>query len=208
MNVKEFIDAMGLACPKPVILTKKALDAMTDGQTETKVDNEVAKNNLLKLAESMNAPAQAREEDGAYFVVIEKGAQSNEVADETVHCEMYKDAPATGKRTIAIMTNELGHGDPELGKLLMKSFIYTVSETAPLPTSLLFVNGGVKLTTTGSPVLDDIKAMHEAGVEVISCGTCLDFYGLKEDLLVGEISNMYTIYEKMRDTDQTLVISS
>ncbi len=203
----EFIDAMGQACPKPVIMTKKVLDQMAEGSTETKVDNEVSVNNLLKLAESMGIEASSREEDGAFFVTMHKGQNATEVSDDTISCDMA-DVKATGKRTIAIASDKMGSGDPELGAILIKSFMYTVAQTTPHPTTMLFYNGGVKLTTKDSPVIDDILELANAGVEIISCGTCLDFFGLKDDLLVGEISNMYTIYENMRDTDQTLVIGS
>lgn len=101
----------------------------------------------------------------------------------------------------------MGHGDEKLGAILIKSFLYTVSQTAPLPKTIVFFNGGVKLTCEGSEVLDDIKSMADNGVKIISCGTCLDFYGLKEKLAVGEISNMYTIYETLEKADRNIVLS-
>lgn len=93
-----------------------------------------------------------------------------------------------------------------LGEILMKSFIYTVTETEPLPKTIVFYNSGVYLTVKDSPVLDDIKVLAENGVEIISCGTCLDFFGLKEELAVGEISNMYTIYEAIKNAGRNMVI--
>lgn len=100
----------------------------------------------------------------------------------------------------------MGKDNAELGKILMKSFIYTVSETSPYPKCLVFYNNGVRLTCEGSPVLDDIKKLEDLGVEVISCGTCLDFLNIKDDLRVGSISNMYTIYEKLKDPANNIII--
>ncbi len=94
----------------------------------------------------------------------------------------------------------MGGGSEELGKILMKSFMYTLTEATPFPSTLLFYNSGVYLTCEGSEVLEDLKTLEAEGVEIISCGTCLDFYNIKEKLQVGEISNMYTIYEKLKKT--------
>lgn len=100
----------------------------------------------------------------------------------------------------------MGKDNAELGKILMKSFIYTVSETSPYPKTLIFYNEGVRLTCEDSQVLDDIKKLEDLGVEIISCGTCLDYLNLKENLKVGSISNMYTIYEKLKDPASNIII--
>jgi selenium metabolism protein YedF len=107
---------------------------------------------------------------------------------------------------IAITADTMGKGNEELGKILIKSFVYTVSETPPYPKTMVFYNGGVRLTCQGSPVLDDLIRLEDKGVEIISCGTCLDFLELKDKLKVGSISNMYTIYEKLREPKNNLII--
>lgn len=181
------IDAKGLVCPKPVILTKKALDDTENKVVETTVDNEVAVENLKKLAESMKCDYKTETlSDQEFRVTITKNDQEEDF-------ETGKEGPYT----LAIGNEFMGGGEDELGKILMKSFLYTVSETKPYPTSMVFFNSGVKLTTEGSESLEEIKKLESEGVEIISCGTCLDFYELKEKLEVGSISNMYTIYEKM-----------
>lgn len=181
------IDAKGLLCPKPVILTKKALDDEANEAVETTVDNEVAVENLKKLAESLKFDYKTETiSDKEFKVTIMKN-------DNASSAEEVQEGPYT----LAIASNFMGGGDDELGKILMKSFLYTVSETKPYPTTIVFYNGGVKLTTEGSESLEEIKKMEAEGVEIISCGTCLDFYELKEKLEVGSISNMYTIYEKL-----------
>lgn len=188
------IDARKLACPKPVILTKEELDAMETGVVCTLVDNKVATENLSRLAESMGLKATVEEVGEDYKVTINKDHAVEVKADDETF-------------VIGVGTNVMGHGDEKLGAILIKSFMYTVSQTAPLPKTIVFFNGGVKLTCEGSEVLEDIKNMADNGVKIISCGTCLDFYGLKEKLQVGEISNMYTIYETLEKADRNIVLS-
>ena len=201
--MKKIIDAKGLACPKPVILTKKEIESTEEGIIKTIVDNEIAKDNLSKLAKSMGLEYKVDQDvDGNYEVSINKVGKGDFTPTETIKPMGRVNDGAV----ILIPSDIMGSGDPELGKILMKSFIYTVSETKPYPKAMLFYNSGVKLTIKSSGVLDDLLNLEEAGVEIISCGTCLDFYDLKDELGVGEISNMYTIYEKMSGTQNTITI--
>ncbi|TJX67721.1 sulfurtransferase-like selenium metabolism protein YedF [Soehngenia saccharolytica] len=194
------IDARGLECPKPVILTKKELDSIKEGKVRTTVDNEVARENLIKLAKSQNADFEVEELEGGLFAVtIEKKA--------SIETENHKKMVEVDENfVIAIQSEHMGRGDEKLGKILMKSFIYTVKETKPYPKTMLFFNSGVKLTVAESEVLDDLKALENEGVEIISCGTCLDYFNLKDKLEVGSISNMYTIYEKLRNSTNVVTI--
>ncbi len=191
--MRKEVDARGEACPKPVIMTKKELDNLHEGIITTIVDNEVAKDNVSKLANSLGYDYDVdKKSDTEYYIHITKG----EVKDEANVCipDTFKDL------TIAFASNTMGGGSEELGKILMKSFMYTLTEATPFPSTLLFYNSGVYLTCEGSEVLEDLKTLEAEGVEIISCGTCLDFYNIKEKLQVGEISNMYTIYEKLKKT--------
>lgn len=197
------INAMGKPCPQPVILAKKALDALGEGAVEIQVDNETSVFNLTKFAANMGAKADTRKEKDAWFVTIMKQQGHETPAEDDIRCEPLP--PSTAPRGIAIGSARMGHGSDELGDILMKSLIYTISQTEPLPEAILFFNGGVHLTTEGSPVLDDLTAMQEQGVTLISCGTCLDFFHRKELLQVGEISNMYTIYETMRELNALVI---
>ncbi|NMA87035.1 MAG: sulfurtransferase-like selenium metabolism protein YedF, partial [Tissierellia bacterium] len=165
----------------------------------TIVDNEVAKDNVSKLANSLGYDYDVdKKSDTEYYIHITKG----EVKDEANVCipDTFKDL------TIAFASNTMGGGSEELGKILMKSFMYTLTEATPFPSTLLFYNSGVYLTCEGSEVLEDLKTLEAEGVEIISCGTCLDFYNIKEKLQVGEISNMYTIYEKLKNPMNTITI--
>lgn len=195
--MKNQIDARGMDCPRPVIMTKKELDNLKTGSITTIVDNEVARENVSKLAASMGYSFSVEEKDGDFYININKDGEKIEEVKED---RKLKDM------TIGIASDTMGSGDDTLGKILMKSFIYTVSETEPYPSTIVFYNGGVRLTVEGSEVIDDLIALEKKGVEIISCGTCLDFLELKEKLKVGSISNMYTIYEKLKDRDSNLII--
>lgn len=194
------VDARGEACPKPVIMTKKELDKMEEGILTTIVDNEIARDNVSKLANSLGLEYEVDEiSDKEFHITITKGEGVVDTKEST--SDDFKDL------TIAFASDTMGKGSEELGRILMKSFIYTLTEVTPYPSTLLFYNGGVNLTCEGSEVLDDLKKLEKEGVEIISCGTCLDFFNIKDKLQVGEISNMYTIYEKLKNPKNTITIS-
>lgn len=178
------IDARGLLCPQPVILTKAELNKPEVDKTSTYVDNEIAVNNLMKLAESIGSKAEVKAFEGYWEVIITKSDDKGfEITKET-------------DTVIAISRNFLGQ-DEELGKILIKSFIYTITEADNKPVEMLFFNSGAKLVAKDSEVLEDLKKLEEAGVQINTCGICLDFYKLKEDVAVGGVTNMYAIYERM-----------
>ncbi|MGE5630600.1 MAG: sulfurtransferase-like selenium metabolism protein YedF [Caulobacteraceae bacterium] len=188
------IDARGLACPQPVILTKKALEEIVEGEVITVVDNITARENVSRLAANLNYEYEVSDNGGCYSIKIKKtgkGAKTETKTDSTV---------------IVITTNKLGQGDEALGKVLMKSYTYALTEVNPLPIAVLFLNSGVKLTTEGSEVLENLEKLYEAGVELISCGTCLDFYNLKDKLKIGIVGNMYSIIEYMNTASKVINI--
>ncbi|MDF2568799.1 MAG: selenium metabolism protein YedF [Sporomusa sp.] len=187
----KIVDCRGLACPLPVINTKKAVEEATTGRITIIVDNDVAKSNVIKFATSMGFGAAVEEQAGHHYITIVKGAVQPiaAVSDESI-C-----APQTCSQVYLITQNTLGHGSDELGAVLMKSLMTTLLESKPQPAALLFINSAVKLTVQGSPVLEQLKTLAQRGVSLLSCGTCLDYYQLKAELAVGEITNMYTILE-------------
>ena len=192
------LDAKGLACPKPVINTKKELDSIEQGVVEVTVDNEIAKENILKLAKSMNFEANIlKSEKDCICIEIIKG--------ENVIIEVKSQESLTDT-CIFINSDKMGSGNDELGHVLMKGYIYTLTESKPYPKSILFVNSGIKLTTENEATIENLKLLEEAGVEILSCGTCLDYYGLKENLKVGTVTNMYTIVETMNNSSKTISI--
>lgn len=192
----KIIDCKGLKCPQPVINTKKYFDSIEEGQATAIVDNEVAKNNIIKLAEKNGFKSEVEEKDSLYYITIIK---ENCAACETILSNEKK-------LVMVISKNVLGGGDDKLGTALMKSYLYALSESDKLPSHLLFLNGGVKLTIEGSECLESIQTLKDKGVNILSCGTCLDFYNIKDNLKVGEITNMYTIVEEMTYADNTIFI--
>ncbi len=181
------IDAKGLKCPQPVILTKRALEEIEEGEVEVVVDNYVAKENISRLAAGLGLSYDISEKNECYYIIINKSNNS------------VKKVSKIENIVIVISGDKMGSGDDALGEALMKSYIYTLTEVSPMPDTVIFLNSGIKLTTEGSPVLDSLNKLLDAGIEIISCGTCLDFYGLKDKLKVGIIGNMYSIAEKMNN---------
>ena len=196
--MKREVDARGELCPKPVIMTKKELDNLQEGTLTTIVDNEVAKDNISRLVSSYGYNFTVDQtKDNEYYIHIIKGEGTTE---NICIPDTFKDL------TIAIGSDKLGVGEEKLGDILMNSFIYTVKETTPWPRTIVLFNSGVKLTCEGSKVVEDLKAMYDEGVEILVCGTCLDYYNIKDNIQVGEIANMYSIYEKMMNSNNTINI--
>lgn len=195
------VNAMGEICPIPVMKTKKAMREMTGpGQLEVLVDNGIAAENVRNTAESQGAAAEIlRLGDKEYRVVITVGEARESGAD--CGCKLM---PQGGSFVVAISSDKMGSGNDKLGTVLMKGFIYAVSQLEVLPDKILFYNGGVTLTTEGSESLEDLRAMEEEGVEILSCGTCLDYYGFKDKLAVGSVTNMYTIVESLAQADKVV----
>ena len=194
--MNNIIDCTGLLCPIPVVKTKKYFDSIISGESTVIVDNLVAKNNIVKLSKSSGYNSIVEEKDDLYFVKITKN--ECEAADEPIN--------ENKKFTLVVSTDKLGVGDDALGDILMKSYIYALSEADKIPNDLLFINGGVKLTIEQSPVLDSLKKLVGRGANILVCGVCLDFYNIKDKLSVGEISNMYTIVQLMNNADNTIKI--
>jgi len=192
------VDARGKACPQPVILTKKALAESSD--VITIVDNETSRYNVSRMAEKQGYKVQVEEKQDGVYLHITRG----EIAPKTT-LEPRK-AQTAGPLVILIGADTLGRGDDTLGGVLMRSFLHTLSEATPLPDTVVFINSGVKLVVSGSPVLEDLQALHNDGVQILACGTCLGHYGLKERVAVGEISNMYTIVETLLAAGKVLCI--
>ena len=195
--MEKIVDARGKSCPMPVIMTKKEIDNLSSGIIRTIVDNEVAKENVSKLVKNLGYEYSVDEKSNKEFHIIIK-LDENAVIEEKN--DEFKDL------VLGFSKDIMGSGDRKLGEILIKSYIYTVRETLPLPKALLFFNTGVNLTCEGSQVLEDLKYLESKGVEIVSCGTCLDFLNRKEDLGVGSISNMYTIYETLREAASNIVL--
>lgn len=188
------LDCKGMACPLPVVTAKKAMEELTeDGMVEVTVDNETAVQNLLKLAAKSNFAAASEKKSEEEFVVrIEVKTGCEDV------CEQGE--KKSGPTTVVISSSTMGSGDDELGKNLMKAYIFALTNVTPTPDNIIFYNGGAHLTVEGSASLEDLKNLEKAGVNIMTCGTCLNFYGIAEKLQVGQVSNMYDIAQTMADS--------
>lgn len=205
------VNAVGDQCPIPVVKATKALKNMTEaGVLEIHVDNEIAVQNLTKLANTWKVSSFAEKKEEKLYVVTMK--VETPIAKDPVPAAAHVTdgdcptcIPDKRKNTVvAIASERMGHGNDELGKVLMKGFIYALSQLDELPQTILFYNGGATITTEGSASIEDLKTMEAQGVEILTCGTCLDYYGLKDKLAVGSVTNMYTIVEKLNNADKII----
>ncbi|RVU55499.1 sulfurtransferase-like selenium metabolism protein YedF [Anaerosphaera multitolerans] len=186
----KIIDARGLACPRPVILSKKAIRDENLTELLVKVDNEIATQNLSKMGTQLGFTAKVeKESEGNYEVTLSK-------RDESL-CEIMFEGDKS-EYIVAISSDEMGRGDEVFSKTLLEGFIYALREQDILPKYVVLYNLGVKLTTINKSTVEDLKYLEEQGTEVVSCGLCLDNYNLKEELKVGSITNMYRICELLR----------
>lgn len=184
------IDAKGLACPQPVVLTKKALE--TEDRVTVIVDNETAKENVTRLAEKSGCSISVESAgDGTLHLLILKNGvtPSPETTSAMSQTSELKPEP----NVFVISSDTMGKGDDELGAALMKAFVHTIFDLDYIPDTLIFYNTGVRLAAKDSDVLDDLKKLEEQGVEILVCGTCANFFNIKEDIAAGTISNMYDI---------------
>jgi selenium metabolism protein YedF len=200
------VNAMGDACPIPVVKTKKAMQAMTEPDTlEVLVDNEIAVQNVTKMAKSSGGDVTSEKLGEKEFKIVIKMSQ---VMSELKAQEKEEDVdcmPDRRKDTIVVISSDrMGSGNDELGKVLIKGFIFAVTQLDELPKAILFYNGGARLTSEGSDSLEDLKGLEAQGVEIMTCGTCLDYYGLKEKLQVGSVTNMYSIVETMNNAGKII----
>ncbi|NLB91074.1 MAG: sulfurtransferase-like selenium metabolism protein YedF [Clostridiales bacterium] len=184
--MKKNIDMVGKPCPIPVIEAKKAMKEMKEGELlEIIVDNEIACENLEKMAKGLgHSIGYQAKEDGNYGVTITVG--------KGVTVEKSQ-----GISVVAIGKNTMGEGSDELGKMLMKSYIYALTELESLPDHILFFNGGIHLVCRGADTLEDLQTLVNKGVQISACGACLNYYEKTEELALGQISNMFEIASTM-----------
>lgn len=194
------IDAKGMACPLPVVNAKKASEEMNAGDVLTVlVDNEIAVQNLLRFAAHKGFEAAGEKKEEKEFAVTMRIAG----AAQPVQAEAGEEPACIvdGRRKgmlVVLSSNTMGSGDEKLGKALMKAFVFALTKQDQLPETILCYNGGAQLSCEGTDTLEDLKNLESEGVTILTCGTCLDFYGLKEKLAVGGVTNMYDIVERMQ----------
>lgn len=191
------VDARGLTCPQPVIKTKEAMKGMTQGTLNILVDNEIAVQNVVKLGNYSGLKPESRKLSENEYQILLHMENGDLHEDETVaQDECIPDSRKKGLVAV-LSSDQMGAGSEELGRILMKGFVYALTQLEELPETILLYNGGARLSTEGSQSLEDLKMLEAQGVEILTCGTCLNFYGLSEKLEVGSVTNMYEITEKM-----------
>ncbi|MBM3473990.1 MAG: sulfurtransferase-like selenium metabolism protein YedF [Armatimonadetes bacterium] len=182
------LDCRGMLCPQPVLETKRAIEALPAGTLAVLVDNLAAKENVARAMVEAGHHVLAEEGENAWTLTVTKGSTSP-VREPS--------APVRGKTVVLVTDQGLGRSNPELGALLMKAFVNTIADLSQPPDAIVLMQAGVRLACEGSAVLDQLEALQAKGVEVLACGTCLDFFGLMGKLQAGRISNMAEIVETL-----------
>lgn len=213
------LDERGKQCPMPVIEAKQALENAEPGEMiEVIVDNEIAVQNLTKMAKHKQLKSASQKKGEREFsVVIEAGEKGRETAEtvqaepvqkEQVEAEPEVTACAPDGKTkgliVVLSSDQMGLGDEVLGKLLMKGFVYALSHQEQLPEKVLMYNSGAFLSCEGSDSLEDLRELEAQGVEILTCGTCLNHYHLEDKLQVGGVTNMYDITESLLQAKQII----
>jgi selenium metabolism protein YedF len=186
------VDCRGLACPQPVIRTREALEGAR-GKLVVIVDNEGSCTNVSRFAESQGHAVEVERRHGDFHVRIVKG-EASPIACATAGRDMV----------VYVSSETMGRGDDELGGILMAAFLDTLSQLAAEISHVIFVNAGVKLVMAGSPVLEQIGHLEQMGTDLLVCGTCLNHFGLKDELAVGRVSNMLAIIETLSGAGRVL----
>jgi len=195
MSEMKIVNATGLACPQPVVLAKQAIE--TSERVKVIVDNETALENVKRLGTKLGCDVQITSKEGGLFEIMLIRKAGVPLSSEKVNISCDPSTAASGPFVIVCSEDKMGRGNDELGAVLIRAYFHTVAEQAEKPDIIIFYNTGVNLTVHGSEVLEDLKALSDKGVEILVCGTCLNFFGIKEKLGVGIVSNMYDIASTM-----------
>ena len=194
------LDMTGHPCPIPVVQAKKALVGADVDAVEVLVDNIVAVQNLEKMATGLGYAFQSGQDgDKLYRVALGKSdtATMHGCGQGEPACCIAMPPSTTEGPTVLITQESLGGGAEELGNILIKGFLFSLTELSPPPKAVIFLNGGAKLTTQGANTVPDLKALEEKGVEILTCGTCANYFGLTEQLAVGAITDMMGITSRI-----------
>jgi selenium metabolism protein YedF len=195
----ELVDVRGQACPVPVVRTRDALNTGA-ADVEVLVDNTTSRDNVCRFASSRGCGIEVLEEEGVFRIRISNPSGQRDAEPE-------EKASENGQRTVVVLSEDImGRGSPELGRILVKAFLNTLAENDPPPWRLVLFNRGVMLALEGEDTVQALSNLNSMGVEILVCGTCLDFFGLKEKLAIGTVSNMYDILTTMLEASNSVTI--
>lgn len=191
------VDARGLACPQPVVLARRAMQA---GETVVvTVDDPTAAQNVSRMAQRARWNVDTEVSGDVYVITA---VPPEEPGPAAAPAPQAPEPVPSGEAVVLLASDVVGSGDPDLGALLMRTFLHTLQEIEPKPQRIICMNAGVRLAVEGSPVLEDLRALADCGTEVLLCGTCLDYLGLRDRVAVGTVSNMYSLAEIMLAADR------
>ena len=189
------LDCRAHKCPHPVVETRKLMQAEAGLALRVLVGDPTARENVSRLAANYGYEIKAAETEGGFALELTPASRPQETAA----------GPAIqGKTVVFIGSDVMGAGSDELGRLLLRNYLFTLTELGEAPDVMLFVNAGVRLTTEGSEVIEALDKLACMGTDVASCGLCLDFFGLKEQLAVGRSTNMLEIAETLQKAGRTI----
>jgi selenium metabolism protein YedF len=201
----KLIDARGMQCPRPIIETKKALKETDYGDSfDVLIDNETSLGNVCKFLDDNRCSHHKRMEKGYWRLTVSPGEIDIIDKPEEEYCSVEVASVNPGRYVVSITSDSMGHGDEVLGKRLMTSFVNLLTELDTMPSAVLCYNAGVKLALPGSPVVETLAELEKRGVEVILCGTCIDFYGLKGKTVVGSTGDMFLIAGKLTEASSVI----
>lgn len=202
MSEIKIVNATGLTCPQPVVLAKEAIEK--DEKVKVIVDNETALENVKRLGAKLGCDVSAEAKAGGIFEISLTRKGGMPVPDIAASCDTA--APASGPFVIVCAEDKMGRGNDELGAVLIRAFFHTLYQQKEKPDVMIFYNTGVKLTLQSAETLDDLRELASAGVEMLVCGTCLNYFEVKDQLGVGVVSNMYDILQTMSRAGRLLTI--
>ncbi|RLD55217.1 MAG: sulfurtransferase-like selenium metabolism protein YedF [Bacteroidetes bacterium] len=186
------IDVKGMACPLPLIETKKALKEIEEGESlKVIIDNATSVINVLRFLEDNGVPVNKTQNGNITELIVNKQDSDIENAEVDEYCSI--DLPADNNFVLVFAKNRIGEGAEELGKMLVNGFLNTFKEMEKLPQKVIFLNSGIDLVLKGSPTIPILKEYEKQGVELLACGTCLEFYNKVDEVAVGRVSNAYDI---------------
>lgn len=202
----KLMDMTGKPCPIPVIQAKKELALPDSDGAALLVDNIVAVQNLQKMADGMGYLFDYEQTGDNYRVTLRKDGTAAEAMPTSEVVPPETELPDGGQAIVLITGSQMGNGSEELGNILMKGFLFSLTESQTPPQTLIFLNSGVQLAVEGSNAVPDLKVLADKGTKIYACGTCLNYYGLTEKLAAGEIVDMYTITEHLQSAGRLITL--
>jgi selenium metabolism protein YedF len=195
----KIVDTTGHSCPVPLIMAKKALKEIGEGESlKVITDNKTSLSNLERFFSDNAIEYTVTTEGDIHTIMVKRGGEDIESAEPADYCDVTINTPeAAWDYSVVFSSQQMGEGHEDLGVMLTKSFLITLLASDKMPRSILFYNSGVKLASHDSFVIDQLRELESKGVKLMLCGTCINFYNIAGDIVVGSVSNMYDMAGEM-----------